>query len=43
MRGRVEHISTLPWGLHFDAVEFDKGRMKSKYFVRLLKAKLEIA
>ena len=43
MWGRVEHISTVPWGLHFDAAEFDSGRMERKNFARLLKRKLEIA
>jgi hypothetical protein len=43
MWGRVEHISTVPWSLHLDAAEFDSGRMERKYFVGLLKRKLEIA
>ena len=42
MRGRVEHILAVPWGLHFDALEFGSGRMERKYFVGLLKRKLEI-
>jgi len=42
MRGRVEHILAVPWGLHFDAVEFGGGKMERKYFVGLLKRKLEI-
>jgi hypothetical protein len=42
MRGRVEHISAVPWGLYFDALKFGSGRMERKYFVGLLKRKLEI-
>jgi len=42
MWGRVEHISVVPWGLHFDTLEFDSGRMERKHFVGLLKRKLEI-
>jgi len=42
MRGRVEHISAVPWGLHFDGLEFGSGRMERTYFVGLLKRKLEI-
>jgi len=40
--GRVEHISAVPWGLHFDGLEFGSGRMERTYFVGLLKRKLEI-
>ena len=39
---RVEHIWAFPWRLHFDALEFDGFRMERKYFVGLLKRKLEI-
>jgi hypothetical protein len=42
MRGRVEQILVVPWGLHFDALERGGGRMERKYFVGLLKRKLEI-
>jgi hypothetical protein len=42
MRGRIEHILEVPWSLHFDALEFGGGRMERKYFVGLLKRKLEI-
>lgn len=41
-RGRVEHMFVLPWGLHFDALEFDSGRMERTYLVGLLKRKLEL-
>jgi hypothetical protein len=42
MRGRVEHISVVPWGLHFNALEFGSGRMEREYFVGLPKRKLDI-
>ena len=41
-RRRVENIWTVPWGLHFDALECGSGWMERKYFVGLLKRKLEI-
>jgi hypothetical protein len=42
MRGRVEHILAIPWGLHFDALELDSGRMERKYFVCLFNRELEL-
>ena len=43
MRGREEHIVAEPWGRHFDAMEVGGGGIERKYFVGLLKRKLEVA
>jgi hypothetical protein len=37
MWGRVEQILAVPWGLHFNALEYSSGRMERKYFMGLLK------
>ena len=42
MRWRVEHISAVPWGLHFDTMEYDSGGMERINSVCLLKRELEI-
>ena len=41
MQRREERIWAVPWGLHFDTLECHTVWMESKYFVGLLKRKLD--